>query len=169
MSGAGDAGDEDPIRLENILDDIENRLGDVTDGVYAITHMTRDTFNHPIEADGARLGIHYVALKLEEELSTLRDRAAESRAAWQRERPESWQDGPASPKPEPQPRRYSRVADSDIQTRPGFDRSFFYSGGAGFTLSSRRGITRARFFNRPHLLANRQGAVAGPWRRGRTE
>ena len=104
MSGAGEAGDEDPIRLENLLEDIEGRLLDVTDGVYAITHMTRDTFNNPIEADGARAGIHYVALKLEEELRTLRDRAAESRVAWQRERPESWQDGTVSPKPEGQPR-----------------------------------------------------------------
>jgi hypothetical protein len=105
MSGAGEAGDDDPIRLENLLADIETRLHDATDGVYAITHMTRDTFNNLLEADGARSGIHYVALKLEQELDVLRERAAEASEAWKRERPENWQTGePASPTPERQPR-----------------------------------------------------------------
>ena len=59
--------------------------------------MTRDSFNNALEADAARSGIHYVALKLEDELNILCERAAESRAAWERERPQNWQRGPPEP------------------------------------------------------------------------
>ena len=92
-------------RCQNVLDDMESRLMDVTDGIYATTHMTRAAFDNPVEADGARSGIHYVALKLENEMRTLREDAAQSRAAWQREWAENWQWGPPEPDESPKPER----------------------------------------------------------------
>ena len=49
-------------------------LGDllsIETGLYAITHMTRVEFDNGTEADAARHGIHYVALKLERDLQAI--------------------------------------------------------------------------------------------------
>lgn len=69
---------DDPAPLENIIDDLETRLLDVTDGIYAITHMTRNTFKSPVEADCARSGIRFIALKLDDDMRVLRERIIEA-------------------------------------------------------------------------------------------